>query len=165
LLTARYRPPGSVAQLSDTTLRAPVSGLLALCRYFLFAGGSTYFSLLNLNFLIGMAAYYGWVYGRPSWVKGAFPSGLALLVAVYVLESRGVPYNVLQLAYAAAFGLVIAGAAALESAGQWPSTAVARLLNVIGDASYSIYLTHLAFLGCLPRLRSDCLLISDCHQN
>jgi peptidoglycan/LPS O-acetylase OafA/YrhL len=29
---------------------------------------------------------------------------------------------------------------------------VARLLNVIGDASYSIYLTHLAFLGLLAKI-------------
>lgn len=113
---------------------------------------STYFSLLNLNFLIGMAAYYGWIHGRPRWIKSAFPAGLAVLIAIYVLESRGVPYKVLQLAYAAAFGLLIAGASALESAGQWPSAAATRLLDLIGDASYSIYLTHLAFLGLIAKI-------------
>jgi exopolysaccharide production protein ExoZ len=111
---------------------------------------TTYFSPLNLNFLVGMLAFYSWIHGRPFLVKCAFPIGLAVLVAVYALESQGVSYSVLQLAYAAAFGMMIAGAAALESAGQWPSKA--RLLNLIGDASYSIYLTHLAFLGLLAKI-------------
>lgn len=110
---------------------------------------ATYFSPLNLNFLVGMLAFCAWTHGRPVIVKCAFAAGLALLGTVYVLERGGMPYNLLQIAYAVAFGLIIAGAAALESAGQWPSNA--RLLNLIGDASYSIYLTHLAFLGLLAK--------------
>jgi exopolysaccharide production protein ExoZ len=116
-------------------------------------GGSpwtTYFSPLNLNFLVGMLAFHGWTHGRPIVVKCAFAAGLTLLAAVYVLERGGMPYSLLQIAYAVAFGLMIAGAAALEAAGQWPSNA--RLLNLIGDASYSIYLTHLAFLGLLAKI-------------
>jgi exopolysaccharide production protein ExoZ len=111
---------------------------------------ATYFSALNLNFLIGMLAFDRWTHGRPIVVKCAFPAGLALLATVYVLESGGMSYSLLQIAYAVAFGLIIAGAAALESAGQWPSNT--RLLNLIGDASYSIYLTHQAFLGLLAKI-------------
>lgn len=110
----------------------------------------TYFSALNLNFLVGMLAFNCWTHGKPIVVKCAFPAGLTLLAIVYALESGGMSYPQLQIAYAVAFGLIIAGAAALESAGQWPSNA--RLLNLIGDASYSIYLTHQAFLGLLAKI-------------
>lgn len=111
---------------------------------------TTYFSPLNLNFLIGILAFYSWTYGRPILLKSAFPAGLGVLAAIYVLESQGVSYSMLQIAYAAAFGMIISGAAALESAGQWPSGAA--LLNLIGNASYTIYLTHLAFLGLLAKI-------------
>ncbi|WP_318011138.1 acyltransferase [Mesorhizobium sp. ES1-1] len=115
-----------------------------------FSAWTTYFSPLNLNFLVGMLAFYAWMHGKPIVVKLAFPIGLTLLATVYGLESRGISYNLLQIPYAVAFGMIITGAAALESAGQWPSNA--RLLNLIGDASYSIYLTHLAFLGLLAKI-------------
>ncbi len=115
-----------------------------------FSAWTTYFSPLNLNFLTGMLAFYAWAHGRPAIVKTAFPVGLALLAAVYVLESQGMPYSQLQIAYALAFGLIIAGAATLERAAQWPSRL--RLLDLIGDASYSIYLTHLALLGLIAKI-------------
>ncbi|MDH6233857.1 exopolysaccharide production protein ExoZ [Mesorhizobium soli] len=111
---------------------------------------TTYLSPLNLNFLVGILAFYGWTHGRPIVVKCAFVVGLALLIAIYALEAGGMLYSRLQIAYAVAFGLIIAGAAALESDGQWPSKV--RLLNLIGDASYSIYLTHIAFLGLLAKI-------------
>mgnify|MGYP002478952574 CR=1 FL=1 len=106
---------------------------------------TTYLSPLNLNFLAGMLAYLGWKQGRPAIVKCAFPAGLVMFAAIYLAEQGGVPYGWAQPVYAISFGLLIAGAAALESGGQWPSGL--RLFNLIGDASYSIYLTHLAFLG------------------
>jgi exopolysaccharide production protein ExoZ len=115
-----------------------------------FSAWTTYFSPLNLNFLVGMLAFYAWMHGKPIVVKLAFAIGLALLATIYGLESGGISYNLLQIPYAVAFGMIITGAAALESAGQWPSNA--RLLNLIGDASYSIYLTHLAFLGLLAKI-------------
>lgn len=106
---------------------------------------TTYFSPLSFNFLTGMGAFYLWSKFNSAIVRTAFPAGVALFVAVYVLESNSVPYSELQLAYAASFGLLIAGAAAFESCGFVASRF--RLLSLIGDASYSIYLTHLAFLG------------------
>lgn len=111
---------------------------------------TTYLSPLNLNFLAGMLAFYGWRHGRPYVVKCAFVVGLAMLIAIYGLEAGGMLYSHLQIAYAVAFGLIISGAAALESDGQWPSNT--RLLNLIGDASYSIYLTHIALLGLLAKI-------------
>ncbi len=107
-------------------------------------------SPLNLNFLIGMLVWLGWSHGRPALVRLALPAGLLLIALLYALESRGASYSQVQLGYATGFGLVIAGAAALEAAGRWPSGM--RLLNLIGDASYSIYLTHLAVLGVIGRL-------------
>lgn len=111
---------------------------------------TTYFSPLNLNFLVGMLAYVGWKHGQPSVARWAFPAGLLLLAAMYALESSGVPYSHVQLAYALGFGLIITGAIALEAAGQWPSKM--RVLNLIGDASYSIYLTHLTLIGLLGKI-------------
>lgn len=115
---------------------------------------TTYLSPLNLNFLVGMLAFLIWTRGSSGrggrLVKGLFPAGLALLAALYALERGGTDYSRLQIAYAVSFGLVIAGAAALENAGQWPSRL--PVLNLIGDASYSIYLTHIAFIGLLAKV-------------
>ncbi|MFC5384989.1 acyltransferase family protein [Aquamicrobium segne] len=111
---------------------------------------TAYFSPLNLNFLVGMLAYLGWKHGRQNIVKWAFPAGLLLLATLYALESKGAAYAHVQLGYAVAFGLAITGAATLETARQWPSKLA--VLNLIGDASYSIYLTHIAVLGLLAKI-------------
>ncbi|PRD52188.1 peptidoglycan/LPS O-acetylase OafA/YrhL [Phyllobacterium myrsinacearum] len=110
---------------------------------------TTYFSPLNFNFIIGMAAFYLWKTSRYQALKIAFPAGLALLVITYVIESNWLPYEYVQIAYAVSFGLLIAGAAAWEADG-FPASRF-RLLSLIGDASYTIYLTHLAFLGLIAK--------------
>ena len=111
---------------------------------------TTYFSPLNFNFLIGMAAFYALKHAQNINLKPAFPFGLALFILIYFLESKGMTYNYLQLAYAASFGFIIVGAAAYERAG-FPASRF-KLLSLIGDASYTIYLTHLAFLGLIAKI-------------
>jgi exopolysaccharide production protein ExoZ len=106
---------------------------------------TTYFSPLNFNFLIGMCAYYAWSRFNSHVVEKYFYAGAALFVIVYYLESNGLDYRHTQIPFAISFGLLIAGAAAYERSG-FPAARF-RLLNLIGDASYTIYLTHLSFLG------------------
>lgn len=55
-----------------------------------------------------------------------------------------------QIAYALSFGLIIVGAVAYERDGFNASRF--KSLSLIGDASYSIYLTHLAFLGLFAKI-------------
>lgn len=111
---------------------------------------TTYFSPLNLNFLIGIGAYYAWKKGTIKLVKPLFPIGAILFVLSLTLEKNGLTYEQLQLGYALSFGLLIAGAAAWESGG-FPAGRF-RLLSIIGDASYIIYLTHLALLGLYAKI-------------
>jgi exopolysaccharide production protein ExoZ len=106
---------------------------------------TTYFSPLNFNFLIGMCAYYAWSRINSHVVEKCFYAGAALFAVVYYLESNGLDYRYTQIPYAISFGLLVTGAAAYERSG-FPAARL-RLLNLIGDASYTIYLTHLAFLG------------------
>ncbi len=111
---------------------------------------TTYFSPLNFNFLIGMAAFYAFHRLTNTNLKPAFLSGLALFILVYILESRGISYQYLQIIYALSFGLLILGAVSYEKSGF--QTAKFKILSLIGDASYTIYLTHLAFLGLISKV-------------
>lgn len=121
---------GIIFQYAEEGARAPLT---------------TYFSPLNFNFLIGMCAYYAWSRFNSQVVQTFFYAGAVLFVAVYCLESNGLGYRYTQLPYAISFGLLVAGAAAYERSG-FPAARF-KLLNLIGDASYTIYLTHLPFLS------------------
>lgn len=105
---------------------------------------TTYFSAFNLDFAIGILAYYAARRCAPRFAVPAVLAGLLLLAVWYALESRGIVYHLHPLGYAASFGLIIAGGAIFERDRTLRPVAILKLL---GDASYSIYLTHLAFLG------------------
>lgn len=111
---------------------------------------TTYFSPLNFNFIIGMAAFYILTKWQSKILKAAFPFGLLLFSFIYALEAKGIDYQYVQIAYAVSFGLLIAGAAAWERDG-FPASRF-KTLSLIGDASYTIYLTHLAFLGLFSKI-------------
>lgn len=111
---------------------------------------TTYFSPLNFNFIIGMAAFYALKNYASKALKLALPIGLALFVVIYILESHGLAYHYVQIPYAMSFGLLITGAAAYERDG-FPASRF-KILSLIGDASYTIYLTHLAFLGLFAKI-------------
>ncbi|MBX8827143.1 acyltransferase [Ochrobactrum sp. SFR4] len=111
---------------------------------------TTYFSPLNFNFLIGMAAFYAFHRLTNINLKPAFLSGLVLFIFVYILENHGISYQHLQIIYAVSFGLLILGAVSYEKNGL--RTTRFKILSLIGDASYTIYLTHLAFLGLFSKV-------------
>lgn len=126
---------GFVFQYPDEGARSPLT---------------TYFSPLNFNFLIGMLAFYAFDKFRHINFKPALLVGLILFSIVYITENRGVSYAYLQIAYALSFGLLILGAVSYERSGFQFSQL--KPLSLIGDASYTIYLTHLAFLGLLSKI-------------
>lgn len=111
---------------------------------------TTYFSPLNFNFLIGIGAFYLLKVSQSTALKLAFPIGLLLLGLIYYIENNWLSYEFVQIAYALSFGLIIVGAVAFErdgfKAGRF------KTLSLIGDASYTIYLTHLAFLGLFAKI-------------
>lgn len=107
---------------------------------------ATFVAPSNLNFFLGMAAFA--IMNKASsraiggWILAA---GLIAIPAVYgweltwKLEPGTVSPPAVQLAYSAAFMLIIAGAAAMEKHGM---VLTFPLLSVIGDASYILYLAH-----------------------
>lgn len=97
-----------------------------------------------------MAAFYAFQKLGAINLKPALPAGLVLFVLIYISESYGVGYNYLQIAYAISFGLLILGAVSYEKSGF--KTEKLKILSLIGNASYTIYLTHLAFLGLLSKI-------------
>lgn len=109
---------------------------------------ATYFSTMNLEFLIGILAYIGFRRGvsHPALVTAG---GAFLLGTLLALEARFGPLFCAQLMYAFGFGLVICGAAALERQGyalRYPA------LMTLGAASYSLYLTHVPVIGVVLKL-------------
>jgi peptidoglycan/LPS O-acetylase OafA/YrhL len=92
--------------------------------------------LYNLNFLIGMMAFLAAPKLGPRAAPAVGLAGLVLFAATYAanpdLHGPG------RLLYAAAFGLILAGAVGVER--RRPVNA--PLLSLLGDASYTIYLTH-----------------------
>lgn len=101
---------------------------------------STYTSIYNLHFLFGMGAY--WLYrnrgsgllagsGLPELALGILFVAVALMMPIPVVTSR--------LIVALAFALLLAGLTKLEAASYLH---VPLWLAFLGDASYTIYLTH-----------------------
>lgn len=90
----------------------------------------------NLAFPLGMAAYGIYRSGRFS--RSALVGGVALVAASVTAAYDG--WEHYQLAFAAGCALAIGGVAALEKRHGFTVPAALRLM---GDASYTIYLTHL----------------------
>lgn len=111
---------------------------------------TTYFSPLNLNFLAGMAVFLAFQHGSARLGKLALPLGIILFAGVFALERSGQPYAVCQIPFAIALALIVLGLASWERAGI--GARAGGILSLIGDASYSIYLTHLAVMGVLLKL-------------
>lgn len=111
---------------------------------------TTYFSPLNLNFLIGMGACLLHRHLAIGAARALVAAGVVLFALTYWLEAGGLSYDVTQICYALSFGLAISGAAAWETNRDRPFSLPP--LQFIGDASYSIYLTHLACLGLFSKI-------------
>lgn len=109
----------------------------------------TYFSAYNLDFPIGMAAY--WLFKRAKAWEGwaVLAIGVVALVTCLCLQSAGVVFVGFPLVYGLAFGGILAGAT------QWEARHPGLKLPVIafiGDASYTIYLAHESVMGVFMKL-------------
>ena len=104
-----------------------------------------YTSAYGLYFLFGMAAYSLYRRGGSGVLETV--TGLLLAAAWFALLSS--PYQLSKLVMAAAFALMLSGITKMEAAGLLRAP---RVLTYIGNASYSIYLTHIAVEGLLLKI-------------
>ncbi|MCX7889746.1 MAG: acyltransferase [Rhodobacteraceae bacterium] len=109
------------------------------------AGSAFLFSPYNLLFLFGMAAALGC--RRLGARAGlALAGGAVLFLGVGLAEAQGAvhwPFGWRSVLYGLGATGIIAGLAALESAGR---LATPRWLAFMGDASYAVYLLHIAVM-------------------
>jgi peptidoglycan/LPS O-acetylase OafA/YrhL len=98
----------------------------------------------NLEFILGCLAAYLVVHGRIKFGGGIAFAG-AILFALFAgyLNKNGEPFS-FTLTFGLASFLLVVGSASVEMQREikWP-----KLLTFLGDASYSIYLTHVMFIN------------------
>jgi exopolysaccharide production protein ExoZ len=110
---------------------------------------ATYFSAYNLEFAIGMLAYY--IFSRRImrvpllWFGGS----LALFSLTLLLDAKGHAVTIFPLLYALSFGGIILASVIVEA--DRPRLRV-PILPFLGNASYSIYLTHEIAEGLMLRI-------------
>lgn len=109
-----------------------------------------YASAYNLDFLIGIGAFYLVRDAAKTVLRAALWLGLALFCATLTAEAQGNECVAYPLIYALAFGGILAGAVS------WERGTNRRVsfgpLAFLGDASYSIYLTHEALESGLAKM-------------
>jgi exopolysaccharide production protein ExoZ len=99
----------------------------------------------NLFFLFGMGAF--WLYRRGG--RGFVEFALGVIVTIAAAITLDLPYKLSYLFLVLGFALLVAGATKMELGGY---IKVPNFLNYIGNASYSIYLTHLAVQGLMLKI-------------
>ena len=99
----------------------------------------------NLFFLFGMGAF--WLYRRGG--RGFYEFAAGVVVTVAAAITLDLPYKLSYLALVLGFALLVAGATKMELAGY---IKVPNFLNYIGNASYTIYLTHISIEGLLLKV-------------
>jgi peptidoglycan/LPS O-acetylase OafA/YrhL len=99
-----------------------------------------YLSGYNLHFLIGIAAFYLSREPRPASALPAIFVGSLVIGLCLWSEAHGSVFVAFPLLYAMGFGAILTGAVSWERARKVPLRL--PLLTLLGDASYSIYLTH-----------------------
>lgn len=110
---------------------------------------NTYFSAQNIEFILGIGAYYLFKHGGRGLLRAALMLGIAITAINGWIDWHGIEYPLLLAVYALGFGLIIAGLAAYERDGGRLWLPGAKLL---GDASYSIYLTHVMVMESVLKL-------------
>jgi peptidoglycan/LPS O-acetylase OafA/YrhL len=104
---------------------------------------TTYTSMANLYFLIGMGAW--WLLHK-GWAQGSMAVlGALLVLGVPLADGMNSPSGPLVMALG--FGAWLAGLCALER--RWRRPRLPRSWLALGDASYSLYLLHLPVCGLL----------------
>jgi peptidoglycan/LPS O-acetylase OafA/YrhL len=99
----------------------------------------------NLYFVFGMGAFLWYRKGGKGLVETL--GGLSLSVAALAIPGLGLDLS--RLALALGLALMLAGLAKLETSG---SLRIPRWLAFVGNASYSIYLTHINVEGLLLKI-------------
>lgn len=110
---------------------------------------AVYFAAFNVDFVIGMLAYHLFARGKAGRAWLWLAAGMGLLAVTLAAEANGVAPTGTPLVYAAAFGAVILGSVTWEAGSPRPWI---PLLPFLGEASYSIYLTHTAFEGLFSKI-------------
>ena len=112
---------------------------------------NTALSAINLSFFLGMGAYA--ISRRLSREMGllALGAGIALLSTVWWIEYKTAPSDPISFGYNLALALIILGLVTSETQG---SRILNPALSLIGNASYSLYLTHENFELALLRIFS-----------
>jgi len=106
---------------------------------------SVYTSAYNLYFLFGMGAY--WLYQKGG--SGVAELILGLAISLMTITDVIIPDELLRISLALGMALLLAAVTKFESSGK---IAVPNLLIVIGNASYSIYLTHISIEGVILKV-------------
>jgi peptidoglycan/LPS O-acetylase OafA/YrhL len=106
---------------------------------------NVYTAAYNLYFVFGMGAF--WLYKKGG--KGIIEFALGIIITFAAIYSMPLPFNLSPLALVLGFSLILAGITKLEASG-WVH--VPNFLAFIGDASYTIYLTHSNFEGVLLKI-------------
>jgi exopolysaccharide production protein ExoZ len=143
----------AVALLLPRHLMIPLTGALfgtAVAAGFIFdfdsAVGIFYTESMIMEFVAGMVLGHLWVHGRlklPAWeALTVIPAAFVALVALTPFE---IPRTRL-LAWGIPAVLIVTAGLSLDLRGQ---SIAYRFLKLMGDASYSIYLTHILTLGVL----------------
>jgi peptidoglycan/LPS O-acetylase OafA/YrhL len=109
-----------------------------------------YAAAYNLDFLIGIGVFYLVRQAGLKLSAVAFVAGLALFIGCFALEAKGAEFVAFPLLYALSFGGILVGVVTWEHGASRPISF--GVLGLIGDASYSIYLTHEAIESTLVRL-------------
>jgi exopolysaccharide production protein ExoZ len=106
---------------------------------------NVYTSDYNLYFLCGMGAY--WLYKKAG--NGLAQAVVGAAIAVAALAFEALPVFVSRIMLASGLALMLAGLATLERTGR---LSIHGGLAFAGDASYSIYLTHINVEGLLLKV-------------
>lgn len=106
---------------------------------------NVYTAAYNLFFLLGMCSF--WLYRRGG--NGLIEFSIGLFITVAALRTIPLPHQLSPLLLVFGFSVFLAGIAKLEQSGQFK---IPLFLAFIGDASYTIYLTHVSFEGLLLKI-------------
>jgi peptidoglycan/LPS O-acetylase OafA/YrhL len=105
---------------------------------------NVYLSAYNLDFVIGMAAYLAYRRGFAPRPLPWLVASIVVLATTYAADANGSTFVALPLMYALGFGMLLLGSALWERQRGVPPLAPCVFL---GDASYTIYLTHEPLMG------------------
>ncbi len=110
---------------------------------------TTLFSAYNLDFSVGIAAFLAFRNLAIVGWKFAGTMGAVIFIITLALESNGIASAINPLIYAISFGFAVLAAAKYETN---VVSLNLGLLPLLGNASYSIYLTHNAIVGLLQKI-------------